>query len=62
MKRRCLFCGRLIGVNDLTDRLRFHKVPAGDHGFAWITEGDPCPGIGSTGRVENADRKDDPNT
>lgn len=51
-KRRCLYCDRLIGVNHLTDTLRFHKVRKDGPSVGYlIVPGDPCPGIGSDGRA-----------
>lgn len=50
-KRRCLYCDRVIGVNPLTDLLRYHKVRKdGPSVGVFIVPGDPCPGSSSEGQ------------
>ncbi len=51
MKRKCPYCERLIGENNLTGLLRFHKVGKdGPSVGSLIVPGDPCPGTGSEGK------------
>lgn len=51
-KRECGWCGRHIGLSELTGRLAYHHFPQGQFApYAWIKAGERCPGTGEAGRM-----------